>query len=119
MDDIPTEEDWRAGRPEEMKRIDLMVDQMAEMAIGMKTLGDLVGRIGTGQTQRVVYKQEGMGVVGIICATVCVMCVVIVILGAIVFVPDIHDLRAWNDITRKDIARLQALHQQPQKEPQK
>jgi hypothetical protein len=98
------------SRSPELRRLDFMVDQVGDLASSVR---ELVDRIPQGQTQTVIHKTQGMGMVGVVCATVCVMCVVVLILGAIIFVPELHDLRAWQDINRRDIARLQALVPQP------
>jgi ABC-type uncharacterized transport system ATPase subunit len=101
-DDLPGVRDTRTA---EVRKYDAICDQVIAMNELVK---ELVDKIPQGQTQTVLYKSHGMGVIGAVCATVCVMCVLVVILGAIIFVPEIHDLRAWQDINRKDIARLQA-----------
>ena len=49
-----------------------------------------------GTVQEIHYKSEGMGIVGVICATICVMTLLITILAAI-FISSmtLHDLNAW------------------------
>jgi len=99
-------------RTPEQIRYDATADQIRETAQVAREVADMVRELVSngahGNVQTVIHKTQGMGVVGVICATICVMCIVVLILGAIIFVPDIHDLRAWQDIMRKDIARLQA-----------
>jgi hypothetical protein len=80
-----------------------------------KLVREVIDNIPAGNTQTVIHKTQGMGTVGVICATVCVMCVVILILGAIIFVPDIHDLRAWQSTFGRDLAAIKAVQQQQEK----
>jgi len=98
------------ARTTDQIRYDAMSDQVREAAASVTDLAKIVRELAAnpGNSQTIYHRTEGMGTVGVICATVCVMCVVVLILGAVIFVPDIHDLRAWQDIMRKDIARLQA-----------
>lgn len=110
--DLPEVHD---DRPAEVQKMDYLRDQVIELT---ETVRLLIDKLPQGQTQTVIHKQQGMGTVGAVCATVCVMCALFLILGAIVFVPDIHDLKAWQDILRRDVARLQAqLPQQKEKVP--
>jgi hypothetical protein len=92
-------------RSPEVRRLDYMADLVVRLT---ESVQKVIEHAPHSHTQTIIHKTQGMGTVGVICATVSIMCVLFMILGAIVFVPDIHDLKAWNDITRKDIARLQA-----------
>ncbi len=95
-------------REREAQRYDAICDQVVEMNNLVKIL---VEKIPEGQTQTVLYKSEGMGIVGVVCATICVMTLVCLILGAILIVPEIHDLRAWTDILRSKVAKVEAGQQ--------
>jgi hypothetical protein len=61
-----------------------------------------------GHTQTVIHKSEGMGAWGAAAVVACFFTVLMMIFGAVIFVPDIHDLRAWKDIHHNDIAALKA-----------
>jgi hypothetical protein len=101
------------GRTLEQVRYDAMSDKVHDAADTVLELAKLVKELAHGgTTNTVIHKTEGMGAVGILCACVCVFCALFIILGAVMIVPEIHDLRAWQDINRKDIARLQAQQQQ-------
>lgn len=102
----------RDDRTAEVRRLDYLTDQMIDLTNLVRTV---IESMPAGNTQTVIHKQQGMGFVGVICASVCVMCVVVLILGAIVFVPDLHDIKAWQDILRRDVARLQATQQTEQR----
>jgi hypothetical protein len=45
------------------------------------------------------------------------MCALFLILGAIIFIPDIHDLKAWQGQFGRELAAMKAVQQQ--KEGQK
>ena len=101
-------EDKFAGldtRSPEVKRLDYMTNLVVDLT---QAVQKVIDHMPAGTTQTVIHKQQGMGMVGVVCATVCVMCVLFLILITVIFVPEIHDLKAWQDINRKDIARLQA-----------
>ncbi len=93
---------------------DAIADQVREATYLVRDVAEMVRESlsRSGNTQTVIHKTEGMGAIGIVCASICVACVLFLILGAILIVPELHDLKAWQDINRKDIARLQALHEQ-------
>lgn len=95
----------RDDRTRDVQRMDYMRDQIIEVT---KLVREVIDNLPAGNTQTVIHKTQGMGIVGVICATVCVMCVVILILGAIIFVPDLHDLKAWIGIQNTKIAKLEA-----------
>jgi hypothetical protein len=89
-------------RSPEAQRYDAFCDQAFRMEKAAERLMD------GGQHQTVLHRTEGMGYIGVICASVCVMCVVVLIVGAILIVPELHDLRAWKDIHAAKIAKLEA-----------
>ena len=103
-------------RTPEVRRLDYATNLVIDLAAAVDKL---IQNMPQGNTQRIIYKTEGMGALGIICAALCVLCVLFVIVGVVVISSDttksearmdgrLRDLQAWNDITRKDIARLQA-----------
>ena len=103
-------------RRRDAQRYDAICDQVIAMNELVK---ELVEKIPQGQTQTVLYKTEGPGVWIVICtvisAVVSIMCIVVLIVAAILIVPDFHDIKAWQDILRRDVARLQAAQQQAEK----
>ena len=103
-------------RSREAQRYDAICDQVMETSAQVQKINDLFRELidtipKQGTIQEIHYKSEGMGVVGVICATICAMSVLFLILGAILVVPEIHDLRAWLDINRAKIAKLEAVQQ--------
>ncbi len=108
-DDTAHSTDRFAGvdtRTPEVRRLDYMADLVADMT---KAVEKVIQN--PGQTQRIIYKTEGMGMIGVVCATICVMTLVCLILGAILVVPELHDQRAWTDILRSKVAKLEAGQQ--------
>lgn len=101
-DDLPGVTDRRTA---DVRRMDYLRDQVIEINELVKTL---VEKIPQGQIQHVVYETKGMGAIGVICAAICGLCVLFLLLGAIFIVPELHDLKAWQDILRKDVAKIQA-----------
>lgn len=90
-------------------RFDLLVDQVNALVGKM----DAVIERG-GNTQTVIHKTAGMGPWGAAAVTACFCCM----LGLIFIALDMHDLRAWNDINRAKIAKLEAqLLQKPETKP--
>ena len=104
-------------RSREAQRYDAICDQVMESSAEVQQLSVLCRELivtipKQGTLPEIHYKSEGMGIVGVICATICVMTLVLfLILGAILVVPEIHDLRAWLDINRAKIAKLEAMQQ--------
>ena len=97
-------------RTEREREYDAIVDLLRQSADQVHALSDLVRTTieRGGSTQTVIHKTEGMGAVGIFCAVVCVCCVLFVILGEVVVVPEINDLRAWRDIHQNHISAIEA-----------
>lgn len=98
---IPVEDD---DRDPSTVKLDLLVDQVnalcASMAAAMEARGN--------NTQTVIHKTAGMGPWAAAAVTACFFTFLGLILLAVALVPEIHDLRAWNDINRAKIARLEA-----------
>ena len=108
----PAEDEPAYERTPEQIRYDATADQIRETAQVAREVADMVRELVSngahGNVQTVIHKTQGMGVVGVICATICVMCIVVLILGAIIFVPDIHDLNAWVGVFGRDIEHVKA-----------
>lgn len=102
MDESP--DDAADSRDESTVRMDLLVDQVNLLLSRM----DEVIRHDHGNTQTVIHKTAGMGPWGAAAVTACMFTFLGLILLAVVMIPDLHDLRAWNDINRAKIARLEA-----------
>ena len=100
-------DDWRS---EDVRKLDLMVDQVGDLARSVKELVERVPPAVSAapQTQTVIHKTQGMGAWGAAGVVACFFTYLTLIVLAIIFVPTIHDLLAWQDILRKDVARLQA-----------
>ncbi len=85
-------------------RFDLLVDQVntlcAKMAAAMEARGN--------NTQTVIHKTAGMGPWAAAAVTACFFTFLGLILLAVVILPDLHDLQAWQDIMRQKIAKLEA-----------
>jgi len=92
-------------RTPEVRRLDYATNLVIDLAAAVDKL---IQNMPQGNTQRIIYKTEGMGTVGVVCATICAMCLLFLILGAILIVPEIHDLNAWKDIHQAKIAKLEA-----------
>lgn len=84
-------------------RFDLLVDQVNALVGKM----DAVIERG-GNTQTVIHKTAGLGPWAAAAVTACFFTFLGLILLAVALVPEIHDLRAWNDINRAKIAKLEA-----------
>jgi hypothetical protein len=107
--DLGDSEDFRTAEQTRYDALcDLLKRSMEQTERAETLILTLAESVQNGTHQTVIHKTEGMGMVGVVCATVSIMCALFLILGAIIFVPDIHDLKAWQDILRKDVARLQA-----------
>lgn len=88
-------------------RTDLLIDQVNALCARMDTLL----AADRGQTQTVIHKTAGMGAWGAAAVTACMFTFLGLILLAVVVVPEVHDLRAWNDILRAKTAKLEGFHQ--------
>ena len=104
MDIAPDERDA------ETVRMDLLVDQVNALLGKM----DEVLKADRGNTQTVIHKTAGMGPWGAAAVTACMFTFLGLIGLAVVLIPELHDLRAWNDINRAKIARLEAKPSQEQ-----
>ena len=91
-------------------KFDATLTMVQECAAEVAKLAQIVHESNSraGNTTTVIHKTEGMGTWGAAAVVACFSTLVLMILFAIVIEPDLHDLKAWQDIMRKDIARLQA-----------
>src|SRR6185369_669047 len=101
-DDTPQSEDKFAGldtRSPEVRRLDYMADLVVKLT---ESVQKVIEHAPHQTKQHVTYKVEGMGAVGVVCAVVCICCVLMMLgsgwLIAIEFGKqnaELHDLRAW------------------------
>lgn len=84
-------------------RFDLLVDQVNALVGKMDAVIDRGGN-----TQTVIHKTAGMGPWAAAAVTACFFTFLGLILLAVVILPDLHDLQAWQDIMRQKIAKLEA-----------
>jgi class 3 adenylate cyclase len=94
-------------------RMDLLVDQVNALLGRM----DEVIRHDHGTTQTVIHKTAGMGAWGAAAVTACMFTFLGLILFALVVLPTLHDLQAWQDIMRQRISRIEAAQPVPERKP--
>ncbi len=108
-------------RSEEQMRYDAMCDQAKQVTEQARQVTELVKtfieRMPSGHTQNITYRVEGVGWIGMFSAVICVICLLVLLFAAIIFVPDLHDIRAWQGTFGRDLAAMKAVQQQ--KEGQK
>lgn len=85
-------------------RFDLLVDQVNALVGKMDAVIETRGS----NTQTVIHKTAGMGPWAAAAVTACFFTFLGLILLAVVILPDLHDLQAWQDIMRQKIAKLEA-----------
>lgn len=110
-DDAP---DYDPRTPEQI-RYDAIGDQVREATRLVREVAETVREFtvgGHGNVQTVIHKTEGMGIVGGICASICVLCVVFIVVIVIFINGALRDLWAWKDVHANDIAALKAQVQQ-------
>jgi hypothetical protein len=96
-------------------KFDALVDQINSLT---ESVGRLINQDSkkSGNTTTVIHKTVGFGnwgVAALVAAIVaCFATWAIIGILAMIFVPEIHDLRAWHDIDRKEIAQLKAQLQE-------
>lgn len=115
MNIVPFDDD--DPRTEEQRRYDAICDQVAEATRLVRELAAIIPR--AGQTQTVIHKTQGLGAAGIVCAAICVLCVLFVavefnrqntdtIKTQAVIDGRLRDLDAWRGVHSNDIAALKA-----------
>ena len=109
-------------RPVSVQKLDLMIDQVAELARSIREINDRYDRQLTGHSQTIIHKTEGMGWVGVVCAAISFCCLLGSLgIGWAVIVElnkqtaELHDLHAWRDIHSNDLATLKAWRQLQEK----
>jgi hypothetical protein len=116
--DLGDSEDFRTAEQTRYDALcDLLKRSMEQTERAETLILTLAESVQNGTHQTVIHKQEGMGAVGILCACVCVFCALFIILGAVMIVPEIHDLKAWQGQFGRELAAMKAIQQQ--KEGQK
>lgn len=104
MADAPDEDE----RDQTTVRMDLLVDQVNALLGRM----DDVLRHDGGNTQTVIHKTAGMGPWGAAAVTACMFTFLGLILFALVVLPTLHDLQAWQDVIRGKVSKLEASQTQ-------
>jgi len=89
-------------------RMDLLVDQVNALLGRM----DDVLRHDHGNTQTVIHKTAGMGPWGAAAVTACMFTFLGLILFALVVLPTLHDLQAWQDVIRGKVSKLESAKTQ-------
>lgn len=115
-------------------KFDALVDQVTDAARDLRELTALVEKVISARSeshvQRVVYKTEGMGTVGVICAAICALVLVFVVVefnrqnsnlnrSATELSDRIRDLDAWRGVQANDIAALKAEVRQLKDQPKR
>ncbi len=68
-----------------------------------------------GQNQTVIHRTEGMGMIGVVCATICATVLLAMVVVTILVAMEIHDMKAWQDQLRQKMAKLDATIQEIRK----
>ena len=108
-------------RRRDAQRYDAICDQVIAMNELVK---ELVEKIPQGQTQLVTYRTEGLGAVGIICAAICALCVVFIVVESVRQESSavktearidgrLRDLEAWRGVHSTKIQNLESKVVQP------
>lgn len=103
----------RPAEDDSTTRADLAIDMVnqlcAKVDVSMEEFRELVKQRG-GNTQKfeATVKTAGMGPWAAAAVTACFFTFLGLILLAVVILPDLHDLQAWQDIMRQKIAKLEA-----------
>jgi len=91
---------------------DAIADQVRENSVVVSRLETVVEKflqLHEGRnTQTVIHKTEGMGAWGAAAVTACFFTMLALVLFALVVLPDLHDIKAWQDIMRQKISKLEA-----------
>lgn len=101
--DTPASED---DRDPQTVKLDLLVDQVNALCAAMEAAVEK--RSNNSQTVEVTHKTAGMGPWAAAAVTACFFTFLGLILLAILILPDLHDMKAWQDVMRQKITRLEA-----------
>lgn len=93
-------------------RADLAIEQVNQLCENidqaMAEFRELAKTRGNSQTVEVTHKTAGLGPWAAAAVTACFFTFLGLILLAVIILPDLHDLQAWQDIMRSKIAKLEA-----------
>jgi hypothetical protein len=78
---LSSAEEIEDPRTQRERETDAIYDQLRDVGALARAVLEVVEKQQNGPVQKVIYRHEGMGAVGITCAAICVLCLV----GAIVF----------------------------------
>ena len=62
----------------------------------------------SGNTQTIVHRSEGMGAWGAAAVVACFLTYLTLIVFAIYIIPEVHDVKAWNEVLRGKVAKFEA-----------
>jgi hypothetical protein len=96
-------DDWRN---DETRKLDLMIDQVADLARSVKELADKVPL--AGHTQTVIHKTAGAGAYTAAAIVACFATWLGLIVCGLYVITELHDLRAWRDIHQNHISAIEA-----------
>jgi hypothetical protein len=94
------------------KDFDVLIVQMQDLAAAVEKL---IERVPQSQTQTVIHKQSGMGATGVVCAAICALCVIFLVVELNRIDGRLRDLDAWRSVHSNDIGALKADVRQLQK----
>ena len=90
---------------EATRKVDILFDTMVELTAQVRRVCEVSeGR----NVQTVIHKSTGMGPWGAAAVVACFATWFGILAILLWTIPEIHDLRAWQDILRKDVSRIQA-----------
>jgi len=107
-------DDWRS---EDVRKLDLMVDQVGDLARSVKELVERVPPAASQapHTQTIIHKTQGMGAWGSAAVTACFMTMLVFVVFMVVYEKDqgkidgrLRDLDAWRGVHSNDIGALKA-----------
>ncbi len=113
-------------RRRDAQRYDAVCDQVIETHAQVREMSTLVmaliENIPKGQVQEVHYKTEGMGTLGVICAAVCALCVLFIVVESVRQESNavkmearidgrLRDLEAWRGVHSTKIQNLESARE--------
>jgi hypothetical protein len=69
-------------RTQRERETDMIYDQLRDVGALARAVLEVVEKQQNGPVQKVIYRHEGMGAVGIVCAATCILCIIgVIVLG--------------------------------------
>ena len=94
-------------------RIESIAESIVEAIDKMEVFADVL--TSKGNTTTVIHKTEGMGAWGSAAVVACFLTYLSLIIFAIYIIPEVHNVKAWNEVLRGKVAKFEA--QQLEKKP--